>query len=537
MAFVLSLTLPLICLVIIIVNNAQLYRCQTVDCVTNTKQRPHAVYLNPDDNTLNVIFDRYIFKAPQALVNGVPNLSDEMSSRIYLWTDSPDGVMYNPLTKEVWVFKDDDLNVYNSTDNTVGLRERFFDTNIFRNSTATQLTSATSTHDSEYRFMFTATGPAGENITMICDHEYDKIVDSDNYRSSLQIAYIGRQGTMFVMLVFISDIWTVLITNKIGLEQLFDNELRNNFLPTKYIWRSSSIWIGCPPEICFDGQVDAVASVDENTIHLIRGKYTWHCRLPLTTTSNEPTPTRHLYLSGSSLGFVDAAVEFGNNRLYVIVGQRIQLFRNNALEQGAASIANLIAGYPMPIDAAFRIDDKYYLISENRYSAYEIDVQSAITAVKEEENTLLINKWPGLPLEIDAATNLKDNVAFFSGNFVFLASRTRRSKVKMELIQNTLFPCQNTFYRDTAKALQLSNFQDFKTYRLGFQPPFDNTGSSSSWFLTVVIVTIVAIFVLACAGIYWQFRTTTSVHEFDDTTSDTTVTSNAAPTNPSFKSV
>ncbi|KAI1282147.1 hypothetical protein HDE_13104 [Halotydeus destructor] len=220
---------------------------------------------------------------------------------------------------------------------------------------------------------------------------------------------------------------------------------------TKKYWLSRA-WLGCEPDLCFDGSVDA-ASSDGQYLELYKGKHI--VKVNMATKGVRITAPKSWY-------FVDAAFR-QNGSLTVLTGHHQYTFP----KVGPASHMEFPDRVGKTEEAAFSIDDAIYLI-------YEGEVRIFRTYVPEVARTTVL--WPELPdRTLDGAAKFDGYVYLFMGDYYYRTPypvlETNRVRGPFST-QFDLLNCKDDYYEKSpaAKALDIHDTETFKSYISQFQP-------------------------------------------------------------------
>ncbi|KAI1305321.1 hypothetical protein HDE_01573 [Halotydeus destructor] len=233
-------------------------------------------------------------------------------------------------------------------------------------------------------------------------------------------------------------------------------------------YRSTRPWLGCPPDICFDGRIDGATTVDsKGTIHLFRSLYQVDSNFKLSPHPFELDSIERIIPLNSSYPqyylttFVNMCTLGQNGNIKVAC---TRLFGNLSM------FANKYT-----IDAIFALPKKnrVYLVFDNLYATY---LENNHTFVYYDDG-ILIDLWPDLPQTIDGATVVGDRVLFFQDNFVYNVRISDLgqdvSTFNVSLLQEIFVNgnCDDQYYKKSASSqlLNVSTFEEFKEYRMQFE--------------------------------------------------------------------
>ncbi|KAI1278480.1 hypothetical protein HDE_14368 [Halotydeus destructor] len=260
---------------------------------------------------------------------------------------------------------------------------------------------------------------------------------------------------------------------------------RNDLLTinTKIDYQSSLPWLNCEPQFCFDGRLDSISrkSQGDYPYQIRKGRYV----RSLTEFSSGkwvkiPEPHEAIDRLPDIVNRKEAFLHSHGANCYIEEANRRKPYLCVNLLFNLPLISS--AGHP---DAIFVIDAArlIYVVSGEKYITYRAHAQFR-RRFAYVEHGLLSDLWSGLPRDIDGATRSNDErFTFTRDNFVFItdiSTMKRNGTVKeVKLIQEALNldTCDDRFYRYSKEAalLGISSFDEFKAYRLQFDPRFQNT--------------------------------------------------------------
>ncbi|KAI1278488.1 hypothetical protein HDE_14366 [Halotydeus destructor] len=255
---------------------------------------------------------------------------------------------------------------------------------------------------------------------------------------------------------------------------------RNNLLTinTKIDYESSLPWLNCEPQFCFDGRLDSISrkSQGDYPFQIRKGRYV---RFLSEFSSGKwvkiPSPHEAIDRLPDIVNRKEAFLHSHGANCYIEEANRPRSYLCVNLLFNLPLISS--AGHP---DAIFVIDATrlIYIVSGEKYITYRAD---AHLRYKFEyiEHGWLSDLWSGLPRDIDGATRSNyERFTFTRDNFVFTtdASTMKRNGTveEVKLIQEAfkLDKCDDQYYNNSKEAtlLGISSFEEFKTYRLQFDP-------------------------------------------------------------------
>ncbi|KAI1278425.1 hypothetical protein HDE_14334 [Halotydeus destructor] len=288
------------------------------------------------------------------------------------------------------------------------------------------------------------------------------------------------------------------------------DESRNNPLSIsrKIDYQSSSPWLGCIFEICFDGRIDSITRTDDvDAYRIYRGRFNRRFHGP-----SYRGWSAHDYFFHQA---VDRLPDISNSSTAYLGSRLPKCIIQTSTGTGqdficSKKLANLtLISSAGVLDAIFVLNETrlIYIISNDKFITYRADSlnRSDFTYI---EHGFLSDLWYGLPSEIDGATRSLDNtqIILTRENFIFYASLTSMKQngraQEPKLIQEALDQekCDDQFYATSKEAalLNISSFQDFKTYKLQFLPLVITTTSMTPTapelpkiFLWIVIIGII----------------------------------------------
>ncbi|KAI1282148.1 hypothetical protein HDE_13105 [Halotydeus destructor] len=207
----------------------------------------------------------------------------------------------------------------------------------------------------------------------------------------------------------------------------------------------SRAWLGCEPDLCFDGSIDA-ASSDGQDLELYKAKHI--VKVNMSTKAVSITTPANGY-------FVDAAIR-RKETLYLFIGNKAFTLEKD----GSISETKLFNLTGSTEDAAFSIGSKFYLIHQREVTIYG-------SSLPEFARTEAL--WPELPERtIDGATVFGEHVYFFVGDFYYRTRSAVQEATRVYgpySIQFDLLDCSDDYYKNSRAAKQL-NIRDKNTFKI-----------------------------------------------------------------------
>ncbi|KAI1278456.1 hypothetical protein HDE_14340 [Halotydeus destructor] len=311
------------------------------------------------------------------------------------------------------------------------------------------------------------------------------------------------------------------------------DESRNNLLTInrKIDYQSSSPWLGCIFEICFDGRIDSITRTDNaDSYRIYRGRFNRRIHGP---------SYRGWSPNGNSWHqAIDRLPDISNSSTAYLSS----FITVCSVQASTSKPKRFVCSYKFPnltvitsagnLDAIFVLNETrlIYIISDDHYITYRADSLNRLNFTYIEHGRLS-DLWNGLPSEIDGATRSLDNtqIIFTRENFIFYANLTSMkqngSAQEPKLIQEDLDQekCDDQFYATSKEAalLNISNFQEFKTYKLQFLPPVITTTSRTPTApdlpkIFLWIVTIGTIFALVVSLIIFKCKSKKSTNRSNE---------------------
>ncbi|KAI1282104.1 hypothetical protein HDE_13165 [Halotydeus destructor] len=229
-----------------------------------------------------------------------------------------------------------------------------------------------------------------------------------------------------------------------------------------YFWSRS--WLGCQPELCFDGSLDG-AFMWKDKITLLMGR--WATSFP-SFPGGAPVYVRTLDLRLPNAHF-DAAFTARDRHhavdsYYLFEDTFVHIMKAGEKAEVHA-IGNKFPQTSGPVDAAFTDDSGLaYLLQGKVVTQYLYDGTVWKSNVKTEIGT----RWRHLPIKTEAALNVKGKFYFFKDNFYYNIEFVDGSNMATapKLMQGDLYQCQDQRIADIAgKILNIHNIAQLKTYR------------------------------------------------------------------------
>ncbi|KAI1280832.1 hypothetical protein HDE_13710 [Halotydeus destructor] len=226
-------------------------------------------------------------------------------------------------------------------------------------------------------------------------------------------------------------------------------------------FKLSQLWLGCPTQLCFDGQLDsAMRTVPaSSSIMVRRGFYSWTIDLDSRQVSAMTTTN---FLS-------DAIFRDASNQVYVFQDGAFSDVNDGTKKSNAA----IFGKEKRIIDAAFALDRDIYLIVEDTVHVFHLEaaIFKNVSSFKYKE------RWAGLPEHLDAATvSVENNVTtvyIFKNDLFYTISNFTGSQLVSGpfLTQKDMIECSDTYYRTSqaAKSLNITNLADFVLYKSRFE--------------------------------------------------------------------
>ncbi|KAI1290725.1 hypothetical protein HDE_07857 [Halotydeus destructor] len=270
--------------------------------------------------------------------------------------------------------------------------------------------------------------------------------NKNNTPSAIQ--WLHSEGDLDILLVFFQDI--------VGIHEVdllnFNQPIVINATNVNY--RSSSDWLGCEPEFCFDATVDGASDGIAGTLRLYHGEYIW------TIDGERVSVIRGLFHN------LDAV--FYHN------GQTYHFKDGDIVTTGDIFTPHPISKYfknrDQPVEAAFHYNNLTWLINDGTYVAYQFS-----NSIFTEYSGANYSMFQSLPLAIDGAAVYEGRVHFFSDNFHYLRSDNEHSGDAMLTQKFAKSDCNSRYYQQSnqAKLLGIRNKQQFRAYRLRFKPEIE----------------------------------------------------------------
>ena len=243
------------------------------------------------------------------------------------------------------------------------------------------------------------------------------------------------------------------------------------------MWHLQNPLLGCPQELCFDSDVDAITTAPDATL-IFRGCYFWR-----TSRLSEPGEE-----NGSGAPHVDNAQlirtvwpNIGCNVAAVmfVPPDTLYLFREGFFYR--CSFSDNTCGDPVPIRNLFKgvesvsaatmtPDGRIWLITSDRIIKYSVFKLSGDSAEQLEGMRYLQPDYPFLPEaidDIDATSN--GYIRFFTQSHYFDIKDGSRAEVVPQHIPGFLISCANDLYA-VAKLLAVNNLNQYHNWRQAPRP-------------------------------------------------------------------
>ncbi|KAI1282150.1 hypothetical protein HDE_13107 [Halotydeus destructor] len=218
---------------------------------------------------------------------------------------------------------------------------------------------------------------------------------------------------------------------------------------TKKYWLSQA-WLGCEPDLCFDGSIDA-ASNHGQYLELYKGKHI--VKVTMATKAVSITTPDKGY-------FVDAAIR-DEDDLYLFINKKAY-----TVEKDGSISEAIFLSQKGNTEAGFSVNRKFYLICQQEVTVFEYSLDLfPIEAF-----------WPDLPERtIDGATAFNGSVYLFFGDYYYRTSSQLNVTNPIYgpfLTQFDLLDCKNDYYKNSVavRALDIFNKDAFLSYISQFKP-------------------------------------------------------------------
>ncbi|KAI1281939.1 hypothetical protein HDE_13197 [Halotydeus destructor] len=252
--------------------------------------------------------------------------------------------------------------------------------------------------------------------------------------------------------IFFDEIFTV---------QAFDIEERFLLNQPLVVSRShdyqlAKTWLKCPTELCFDSRLD-YAYQDGGVIVFGRGEYFWKIHFKTKRVGN------------SNVGNVTDDVLTVNGDLLAIQGNKVLRVAINETRK----FSDIFYGAAFEdVDAAFELNGEYVLLNGNEAQIFKLVHSGSEFPLFKFHRTLPLGElFPPAPSSgFDAAANLDGNRLYLFNNNFYYEYHPSTGLSTPKLIQGNLIYCRNIYYKTSSasKKLNISNYQDFVTYRTQF---------------------------------------------------------------------
>lgn len=258
----------------------------------------------------------------------------------------------------------------------------------------------------------------------------------------------------------------------VWLEELKSMKFLNNM---KEYWREnarfSNQFVGCPEEFCFDFNVDAAYTRDDE-IHFMSGMFEY------VSSTQWPPEKQPKIMSEPSIRRVGSASAafFMNDRLHVILREYLLKdqfnyeYTNNyfyMVKPGESGIGVVIMrDVTQNINAAFVIDDEFFIVFDDHLRIYKYKKDG----MKYTKTRIRSYSDVGLPpyVLIDAAFSLEERVILISGVNYYSMDKNNRTVVGPHVIMTEKFlsSCPNDYYQKSyfKEFLDIKSKSDFITY-------------------------------------------------------------------------
>ncbi|KAI1308980.1 hypothetical protein HDE_00245 [Halotydeus destructor] len=230
-------------------------------------------------------------------------------------------------------------------------------------------------------------------------------------------------------------------------------------------YQLSNTWLGCDPDLCFDGRVD-FAYHDQGFIVMGRGHSRW--RINLNNTTAPEVLMREKWIA-------DDVIK-SHNAKYIIDGKTttVEVYNSNTL----ANTKRLFKDTPLPIEAAFALDtSKFYLIYGKEAAIFS---RKNVYSFERDRLVPLRDVFNFFEDSIDAADSDGNRIIYvFSKNHYYTHDVETNITSPPMSMQKNLFTCHDSFYSSSKASamLDITNFEEFEQYRLQFAPTSEQTTS------------------------------------------------------------
>lgn len=296
---------------------------------------------------------------------------------------------------------------------------------------------------------------------------------SVGFTDALPTALVYIDSNRFM--VFFGPFWSLYIINiPLVSAIMIDPTLRH---------RLSNSWLGCPPQLCFEGDIDAAVTMGNDTL-LFRAQHFYRTPQPLSSR----VPINTFYHVNSEFqganGHVDAAAFIGG-QIYLFQRRFFSVF-DVTTKQRVSGPVSIAIGFDLPgvhVDAAITTGNTLYLFHEELISEYTLNGRNKPT-LQPNSNNRLNQYFDGSPRDIHAALAVANNrIYLFKGDFYYESvGITRGGKVQPKLAAGNLYQCLDSFYTDIEadKHLNIRSLVEFEAYALNFQSVADDSAKTSS---------------------------------------------------------
>ncbi|KAI1309069.1 hypothetical protein HDE_00252 [Halotydeus destructor] len=280
----------------------------------------------------------------------------------------------------------------------------------------------------------------------------DKMADGRK-RNPTGLSVYGMAGNKYRCVVFFDVIYGFHIHD-------LDNFTEPVVMRKTLDYRLSNTWLGCDPELCFDARVD-FAYHDQGSIVMGSGRSRW--RIDPSKRTGPHALKQDTWAADSIDKRAHLAIVFRENMATVNDSGREKKYvtKDTFKEMNSA----VEAAFSMETSQISLISDQSVYIykltsffSTKPYNFYHIRTIPLRSMFNTFEKT------------IDAAESISGTTYLFRRNHFYSHNVKKNITSTPMLIQNSLFPCSDSFYSSfkASQMLSITNAEQFKQYRMQF---------------------------------------------------------------------
>ncbi|KAI1288327.1 hypothetical protein HDE_09357 [Halotydeus destructor] len=336
--------------------------------------------------------------------------------------------------------------------------------------------------DADFVFMRAAASYGNETIyvyetTQDTRHRYYnehgevmKKVDKELSPSTISV-YDKQDGKFHMQVIFKEFLWTTYI----------QSPSEPVVMDRSHDYKYAGLWMGCEPQLCLDGQLDATAFTEGNKLIMVRGSHMWKIadtKLGSTSRLEESVVLRDVFKNGRYDGATEMRLG-GQHKLLMFRKEQIVERNYNTEVEGQLSLT-IFEGMSGHIDAAYGTNDTIVLIKDRKVYEYILNSEGKLIRSKSAKNGHYVRtQWRGVPSDIDDAASDSRKVTFFSGSFYY-QGEINGGPVSPQMIAGHFFRCEDAFYKLHLSSIKINSYFDYVVYKAQFTPQPDTESSQTT---------------------------------------------------------